>query len=257
MSEIEECAKAASEAAKSGTALIGAAEKCGGFLNKVFGGPIENAVGLLIGDKLVYLRSEKNWGRYIRMIDKIEEDLQKRGCITVRSISPKFTIPLIINASLEEEDNLQDIWCRLIANNLDPDYDFEMRYAFIEIIKNLTFLDAKILKATYDIALKRSTSNRMSINSFFVGEGNGKFETVFDEENMVCCGIDKTLLMNETNCTIEKLDISLDNLCRVRCLRDSSLEHSLDNADVVNDIISTNQNYSLTSLGIAFIKACI
>ena len=53
MSDIEECAKAASEVAKLGTTSIEATGKFGGFLAKVFGTPVENVIGLLIGDKLV------------------------------------------------------------------------------------------------------------------------------------------------------------------------------------------------------------
>ena len=144
MSILDEPAKAVAALANLGDTSVKAAEKSGPFLSKVFGTSIESAVGI-IGDKLEYLK----WERQTRMIDRINKYHKERNLTEVRPIPPKFAIPLIVNATLEEENDLQDIWCKLIANALDPNFDSEIRYAFIYIIKSLTSLDAMILELFY------------------------------------------------------------------------------------------------------------
>ena len=49
---IKELAKAAQEIAKLGAKVVDAAQNAAPFLNRVFGGPIEDATGLLVADPL-------------------------------------------------------------------------------------------------------------------------------------------------------------------------------------------------------------
>src|SRR5665647_4765 len=163
MSEFEELIKATQEGSKAVVSVaesykttVGLAEKTGGFLSRVFGTTIENGVGI-IGDKLEYTR----WERQNRIIEKVNEYQKEKNFTQYRPIAPKFAIPMIVNASLEEDNELQDIWCKLITNSLDPNFDVEIRFAFIDIIKNLTSLDAKILEFIHDDAL----SSGMGITS--------------------------------------------------------------------------------------------
>ena len=53
------------------------------------------------------------------------------------------------NASLEDDDNLQTLWARLMANAMDPKSHVSLQMSFIDILKNLTILDAKILHTIY------------------------------------------------------------------------------------------------------------
>src|SRR5664280_3144797 len=111
MSQAEEYAKAITETAKLGTTSVEAITKIGSFLSRVFGMPTENAVGI-VGDKIEYTR----WERQNRLIDKVNEEQAKRGLTQLRAVPPKFAIPIIINASIEEDDDLQDMWCKLLTN---------------------------------------------------------------------------------------------------------------------------------------------
>lgn len=86
MSESEEYAKAVAEGARCMTKALDSADKAGGFLSKVFGVPIENAVGIM-SDKLAYVR----WERTTRMIDIVNEYQEKKGLEKVRPIPPKYS----------------------------------------------------------------------------------------------------------------------------------------------------------------------
>jgi hypothetical protein len=245
MTEIEETSKAIAETAKFGTKALDSGDKLGGFLSNVLGYPIEEAVGIL-GDTLKY----KRWQRQIRMFDKVNEFTEKRGLTTFRPIPPKYAIPMIENACLEEEDELQDIWCTLITNNLDFNFDFEMRYAFIEIIKNLTSTDAKILKFTYDSALPSPPPNQYSRYAWI--------------NSITDYAIPITKLRDDLQFTTEEIDISIDNLLRVRCLIDNSLEElfdafakALENLEVLDSSSFPIPTFSMTKLGINFVEACL
>lgn len=233
MSEIEAVSKAIAESAKFGTTSIKATEKMLVFISKILGNPIEEAAGL-IGDKLQYIR----WQRQVRMVDEVNKILISKGLDKTRAIPPKFALPMLEQASLEEDDYLQDIWCKLIANSLDPNFDSEIRYAFIEIIKSLTSLDAKILKSVYDEVSNKSDSTITQMSKISL-----------DVET-----INKYLDASE-----DELDISFNNLMRVQCLRNPSLENSIFVSEQGEFVFTKNgkMHVALTSLGIVFIKICI
>ena len=212
-------------------------EKGGEFLARVFGTSTENAVGLL-GDKLEYWR----WERQIRMIDKVNEYQKERGLRITRPIPPKFAIPMITNASLEEDNDLQEMWCKLIINALDYNFKSEIRFAYIDIIKSLTSLDAKILKFVYDAVynkLKSEGKNTINIEM-------AKISLNLEDLNDRISGSEEELLIN------------FNNLMRVQCLRNPSLENAVY---VENEITifkkGGKMRVALTPLGIAFIEVCI
>lgn len=242
MSDAEEFSKAIAEAAKFGTTSIEATEKMFGFLSKILGTPIEDAVGI-VGDKLQYIR----WQRQNRMVDGVNKILKERGLSKTKAIPPKFAIPMLEQASLEEDDDLQDIWCRLITNSLDPNFKSEIRYAFIDIIKNLTSLDAKILKYVYDSALS-------NINPYFSLSPSNSF-TIY--------GIIKRFKFSSysfksiTTASQYEIETSLDNLLRVRCLQNNFLKDSIEEASKSLDPSPTSDTFSLTQFGIVFVEACL
>lgn len=232
---IADCGKAFADC---GTTTIEASAKFGSFLSKVFGVTIEDAAGIL-GDQLKYLR----WKRQNRLVDKVNEYLEKKGSTTLRPISPKFAIPFILNASMEEDDDLQDIWCRLIANALDSKFKSEIRFAYIDIIKNLNSLDAKVLKFAYDeVSRKIIVPYDEPIKIYMT-------KMIVDLKN-----INKYLDVSE-----EELTISYNNLIRVQCLKLAISLNSLlvEEGESMPLMLSDPMHVTLTPLGIAFIEACM
>ena len=67
-----------------------------------------------------------------------------------RAVPPKLAIPILEESSLEEDDSLNSLWNALLANALDPDFAEEIRFAYTDIIKNLSPLDSLLMSAIYD-----------------------------------------------------------------------------------------------------------
>lgn len=231
---IADCGKAFADC---GTTTIEASAKFGSFLAKVFGVTIEDAAGI-VGDQLKYLR----WKRQNRLVDKVNEYLEKKGSTTLRPISPKFAIPFILNASLEEDDYLQDIWCQLITNALDSDFNLEIRFVYIDIIKNLTPLDAKVLEFVYNQASRRVDMTVDNYRYLCMSKVILEFHTIY----------------NYMNVPEKELLISFENLMRVQCLRDPRLENEIHFENRKLDFLIYGRiQVALTLLGAAFVEVCM
>lgn len=231
MSETEEVAKAAAEAAKFGTKALDTTEKLASFASRVFKEPIEEAVGI-VGDRLKFMR----WQRLVRLADKVSQILKDRGINDTRAVLPKLALPIFENASLEENDELHDLWAKLLANSMDPNFDKEIRYAYLEIIKSLSPLDVKNLSIFYN------TLNKENI------DWNKITESWIPKEE-IC----KTLKISQ-----EQYAISMYNLFRVQCLAPAILKHK---GALLGDepltIYKGIDGVVMTPLGRNFIEACI
>lgn len=129
--EIEESAKAVQEAAKATRTGIEATQQLGGYVSRIINEPVEAVVGML-GDRLKFMRAE----RQLRLADRWREILNERNIQgTLRVVPPKLALPIIENASLEEDDELQDLWANLLASAVDPNYNGKIRSAYIDIVR--------------------------------------------------------------------------------------------------------------------------
>ncbi len=230
MTEIEDMSKAVAEASKFGTTSVEATQKMLGFLSKILGYPLNEASGI-IGDKLSYIR----WQRQERMVDEVNTILIKKGLSETKSIPPKFAIPMLEQAALEEDDSLQDLWNKLIANSLDPDFNAEIRYSYIEIIKSLNVIDVKILTVFYN------TLKKDHINISQITDRNATKE---DIARIVGVPIDE--------CTK-----SIYNLFRVQCLAPAILKGGIAIGSEPITIFKGADIVTMTPLGFSFAEACI
>lgn len=144
---ISEAAKAAQEVAKTASNAIDAGREMGGFVSRFISGPLEQSIGIL-EDKLRYVR----WERQQRLIKKAEEYSRELGISSPnRPLALKNAVPLMEYATLEEDDNLQDMWVRLLVNGTNDSTGITIERSFIEILGQLSSLEAQILKSIYDI----------------------------------------------------------------------------------------------------------
>ncbi len=146
MSEAEELAKAIQESAKLGGKGIESAEKLGGFLSKVFKEPTAEISGI-ITDKLRFVR----WKRLVAMSDEVNKILEDKGVSETKAVPPRIALPIFEDSSLEDDPNIQSLWNHLLANAMDPNFNSEVRYGFIDMIKNITAIEAGLLNTFYDI----------------------------------------------------------------------------------------------------------
>src|SRR6185437_15652234 len=110
-----EQAKAVQEGSKAVGKAIDLTDKVGSFLGRVLGTPIEDAVGLVIGDRLHHARL-RNADRLAR---RTEEILAQRN-VKPEPVSANLAIPLLQAAQDESREKLQELWARLLANAMDP-----------------------------------------------------------------------------------------------------------------------------------------
>jgi len=229
-SNIKEISKAVAEASKFGTKSVETTEKILGFLAKVFEDTIEQVSGI-VSDKLKFLR----WQRQIRIVDQVEKILKQRKIKITRSIPPKFALPMLENASLEEDDQLQDIWIRLMANSMDPNFDAKFRMAYIEMIKGLAPLDVRILDFFYKSLVKDGMAGiNFTAHSYTQGR--------------IC---------NSLNINKEEYLDSIYNLFRVQCLAPAIITGDAMMGGEPLTIFKGADEISMTPLGKNFIEACI
>jgi hypothetical protein len=138
---IQETAKATQELAKATSKAIGATKQLGSFVSKYIEGPLEQTLGI-INDKLIYMR----WERQYRLIEKANEFLSERGYqVPVNQLPPKLAIPILQNASLEEDNYLQDKWALLLVNASDPNFPLSIEIKHTSILNELSIFDVKLL----------------------------------------------------------------------------------------------------------------
>lgn len=143
----EEEAKAAQEVAKAVHQGINTLEKAGGYLSKYIGGPLEQASGIL-EDQFKYYR----WERKIRLLDRANEFLMRRGINNPTSTVPlKIALPLLEAGSIEEDNDIQDIYAQILANAADITFELKIKRTYIDILQNLSGLEIDILRKIYSL----------------------------------------------------------------------------------------------------------
>ena len=142
-----ETAKAAQEVAKTTGKGIDAGRDLGGFIARFIGGPLEQASGI-VEDKLKYMR----WERQVRLMNKTDKFLREQGLdVPTRTVPMKVAVPLLQAASMEEDDELQDIWARLLVNAANAESGVDVTRAFVSILEDFGPLEAQVLQAIYDV----------------------------------------------------------------------------------------------------------
>lgn len=131
MSETYDLAKAGFEAAMAPFAEM---------LQKI-GGPAAEEIGLCLQDHVKVFRLK----RQIRLLQKTKEILDNAG-IEPRRVPLKLLGTIVDNATLEEDDSLQDMWAALLANNaLGNGHEA----IFPEILRQLSPADAYLLRSCF------------------------------------------------------------------------------------------------------------
>ena len=119
----------------------------GDFLSKVIGPPAETLGGLL-GDQMKSWRAS-NLDRIARKWDRVREE---RGISeAVVKVLPFGEAYRAIEAvSVEENENVQELWARLIASATDNSRSVSVKKVFIDLLKSLGNIDAVVLEILFD-----------------------------------------------------------------------------------------------------------
>jgi hypothetical protein len=229
--EVSEVAKAAAETAKFGTKALDVTEKLLSFFGKVFHEPIEQASGI-VSDKLKFVR----WQRQVRMADEVNKILESRGTTQTRAVPPKLALPILEAASNEDNDELQDMWAKLLANAMDPGVDVEIRLTFVEILKALNPLDVKLLHEFYKALKNDPKVDWSQIHNF---------------------SLTKEQIVSGLGMPEQEYYISVYNLFRVQCMTPAILKGGISIGKEPLTAYKGVDQIAMTHLGVRLVELAI
>jgi len=154
----------------------------------------------------------------IKNLEKAKKIAEENN-VNVKEINLKALFPYLECAALEEDDNLQDMWANLFVNYIDSDRNLTMT-VFPDILKHLSSNEVNML-------------NFMNSNHGRIKQSRWKNETK-----------DYPLEYN-----LEEMG----NLARLGLIREES-NFSMYDGDKIEELMP--ENYYLTELGEALLKAC-
>lgn len=222
---IKESAKAAKEIAKTTGQVVGAGQELGKFVAKFIKGPLEQASGI-IEDKLKYMR----WQRQVRFMKRGDEFMQEVGMQTPsRAVPIKFAIPLLQAAFLEEDNDLQDLFAKLLVNAANAESGIEIKRIYIDILERISPLEAQILDTVYSLPYETTRHRALATKNL--------------PERVDI--VPKDPKFKRDNPSFE-VQLAITNLAFLGCL---SITRSLGGGQILG---SVNQ----TLLGKCFIEAC-
>jgi len=233
MSEAEEIAKAVQKTASFGEKSLEFSQKVGGFFAKVFKEPIEEVTGM-VTDKLRFVR----WRKLVQMSDDVNKILEDKEVNDPRAVSPKLALPIFEEASLEEDPSLQQLWNHLLANSMNPDFNGELRYGFVDMIKNITAIEVSILNNFYETLKSEERLNNLAELSNY--------------------SLKKEQIQRIVNISVDQYQVSIHNLMRMQCIGPAVLKSTgIMMDDEATTIYKGTDAVVLTPLGVKFVEACI
>jgi len=232
MNNTEEIIKSIQEATKFGGKSLDASGKVGTFIAQVFKEPIEEVSGL-ITDNLRFIR----WKRLVKISNEVSQIHRDKGVNSTRVVPPKIALPIFENSSLEDDPNLQTLWSHLLANAMDPKFNDDIRYGFIEIIKSLTTYEVRLLDIFY-LSLEKQ-------------------DKLYPLDELPQHNIEKEQLIKALNISVDQYSLIANNLMRVQLISPAILTGGIKVGSESITIYKGIDVITLTPLGVKFVEACI
>jgi hypothetical protein len=123
--------------------------------SSVLFGPALTEAGEMLGDRIRFRR----WRNQLQILLRAEELLQRAG-ISPRAVPLRTLVPLIEGASLEEDETIQDLWAALLANAVQDGAKIVLHSACIQILRNISPLEAQVMLRFYDVWRVRNEESR-------------------------------------------------------------------------------------------------
>lgn len=221
---MEEESKAIQEVAKATGKAIDAAREVGGFIARYVASPLDEGAGIL-HDWLKHVR----WERQLRLIQRADQFLRQAGLeAPSRAVPLKIAVPLLQAATLEDDDSLQDRFAALLVNAANEASGVEVHRSFVEILSQITPLEARILDVIYALPFEESRHAGV-----VTGDLPDSARVVAEREN-------------PTQQPPDVIALALGNLVRVGCVRGPDTWGGGETFSAVNPTI----------LGREFVRAC-
>jgi len=162
-----------------------------------------------------------------RILSRVEEITRSRGHDVDRLLSLGFgdAFQTIEAASFEEEEEVQELWARLIANAVSPNSTITIKKVYIELLKSLSSAEATFLELLGECESKGRWSNP------------GELKTFNEEMNKLA-----DLRWRRYDSDAQKT--AIQNLVRIRCIAFRPRPLSADRllAELPRELIQGNSN---------------
>lgn len=201
------------------------ADKASAFLGKLVNPPVEELGGLLT-DKVKFWRFRNQ----VNIILEAESYLKQKG-IQPGKIPLKTLVPLLEYSSWEEDSNMQTKWASLLANAADPKCSHNIQSTYVEILKQLSPLEAKLLDSLFDEWQRTPSSKKVSL---------------FFSKEKIC---------QNMSISSQNFDILVDNLFRLNLLQPPA-SHGGVSIGEYPIVLRTYNVIQLTPLGCDFVGHC-
>lgn len=248
-----EKAKANQEIAKAVSKGIDLSEKLGPFISKVLGEPIESAIGI-VGDRLKFMRYE----RQLRIMERVKEINSNKGIHGYElPIPPKLAIPILENASLELDNELQNYWINLMSSCQDRETQPLVRSAYIDVIKQLEVVDGKILQLLFNSYNRYY--NGVVIDDYIQANKITILPAEGDHyRSPTAFAFSKYSILEKIKITESEYENAIDNLMRVQCICSEVIK--IPFPDLRGGELNSNRGYEsicMTAFGVQFVTVCI
>jgi len=200
-----------------------AIDKAHGFLNDILKPPLKE-VGLLAQDQVRYWRYKNQ----IKLLNRAE-DISRSNKIDPRKVPVKTIAPLLDYGSLEEDEDMQEKWAALLAKAADPNYSIDFVTIFIEILRQLSPLEVRILDFMYDTYIDTPEEKR---NETIINHG---------------------AIRDIIGISPEEYVLLIQNLFRVNLVRTHSMGITIGLTTPEDDM---NEITRLSIFGVNFVKYC-
>ena len=110
------------------------------FLGKIISSPAMKEVGMVVFDQVRSFR----YKRQIDTLVKTEKYAKERG-IKLKEIPIKILVPLLENASLEDNEEMQDKWVKMLTNMVDSECNLQNQI-FPYILSQISITEFESLK---------------------------------------------------------------------------------------------------------------
>jgi len=203
-------------------------------LNRLLG-PLADELGGVLADPVRVFRFKRS----VRLLEKVKRIAEEAG-FEPRAVPLKTLLPILENASLEEDEDLHDRWANLLARAADPRAD-AIPPSLPRILSEMSSREARFLDRlhSYLSEMKRvspETLPLMLTKPMHRGE-------LFDQ------------YIKDSEFDPEAFNVDVDSLLRFRLL---SVEAAPIDAEAIrhNEPLAEDDIYRLTSLGLLFVTAC-
>lgn len=131
------------------------------FLSKICS-PFAEEYGLYLQDKV------KNWqvNNFAKIARKAERKLEESGGIGEKSAHPRIVFQVFEHGSWIEDDNVQEMWARLLASSCTETGKDDSNLIFTNLLPQLTTSEARILNYSCEHTEKELTQTGWIRNKY-------------------------------------------------------------------------------------------